>query len=94
MSGYKNYQQFDLKGHVGVTEVKKVIFMENATSPTCFVGFLTKLGQNNQRACGYKNYQQFDLKGHVGVTGVKNVNHVKNMKTAPIQNLMVSSCRQ
>ena len=24
VSGYKSYQQFDLKGHVGVTEVKKV----------------------------------------------------------------------
>ena len=23
-SGYKSYQQFDLKGHVGVTGVKKV----------------------------------------------------------------------
>ena len=25
VSRYKSYQQFDLKGHVGVTEVKKVI---------------------------------------------------------------------
>ena len=25
VSGYKSYQQFDLKGHVGVTGVKKVI---------------------------------------------------------------------
>ena len=24
VSGYKSYQQFDLKGHVGVTGVKKV----------------------------------------------------------------------
>ena len=36
---YKSYQQFDLKGHVGVTGVKKVIFTENATPPTCFIGF-------------------------------------------------------
>ena len=25
VNGYKSYQQFDLKGHVGVTGVKKVI---------------------------------------------------------------------
>ena len=30
MSGYKSYQQFDLKGHVEVTEVKKVIYFQNA----------------------------------------------------------------
>ena len=39
VSGYKSYQQFDLKGHVGVTGVKKVIFTENASPPTCFIGF-------------------------------------------------------
>ena len=39
VSGYKSYQQFDLKGHVGVTGVKKVIFTENATPPTCLIGF-------------------------------------------------------
>ena len=39
VSGYKSYQQFDLKGHVGVTGVKKVIFTENATPPTRFIGF-------------------------------------------------------
>ena len=36
---YKNYQKFDLKGHVRVTEVKKVILKENATPPTWFIGF-------------------------------------------------------
>ena len=30
MSGYKSYQQFDLKGHVEVTGVKKVIYFQNA----------------------------------------------------------------
>ena len=54
----------------------------------------TKLGQNDQWVSGYKSYQQFDLKGHVGVTGVKKVNHVKNMKTALISKLIMSSCRQ
>ena len=54
----------------------------------------TKLGQNDQWVSGYKIYQQFDLKGHVGVTGVKKVNHVKNMKTALISKLIMSSCRQ
>ena len=39
VTNYKSYQQFDLKGHVGVTGVKKVIFTENATPPTCFIGF-------------------------------------------------------
>ena len=41
-----------------------------------------------------QKYQQFDLKGHVGVTVVKKVNHVKNMKTALISKLIMSSCRQ
>ena len=54
----------------------------------------TKLSQNDQWVSGYKSYQQFDLKGHVGVTGVKKVNHVKNMKTALISKLIMSSCRQ
>ena len=29
VSGYKSYQQFDLKGHVGVTGVKKVNLVKN-----------------------------------------------------------------
>ena len=29
VSGYKSYQQFDLKGHVGVIEVKKVNHVKN-----------------------------------------------------------------
>ena len=73
VSRYKTYQQFDLKGHVVVTEVKKVILTENATPLTWFIGFLRNLGQNNQQASGYKSYQQFDPKGHVGVTVVKKV---------------------
>ena len=28
-SGYKSYQQFDLKGHVGVTGVKKLNHVKN-----------------------------------------------------------------
>ena len=32
--------------------------------------------------------------GSFGVTGVKKVNHVKNMKTAPISKLIMSSCKQ
>ena len=32
--------------------------------------------------------------GSFGVTGVKKVNHIKNMKTAPIKKLIMSSCRQ
>ena len=39
----QNYQQFDLKGQIGVTGVKKVIFTENATPPTCFIGFWRNL---------------------------------------------------
>ena len=39
VSGYKSYQQFDLKGHVGVTGVKNVICTENATPPTRFIRF-------------------------------------------------------
>ena len=54
----------------------------------------TKLSHNDQWVSGYKSYQQFDLKGHVGVTGVKKVNHVKNMKTALISKLRMSSYRQ
>ena len=39
LTNYKSYQQFDLKGHVGVTGVKKVIFTENATPPTGLLDF-------------------------------------------------------
>ena len=39
VSGYKSYALFDLKGHVRVTGVKKVIFTKNASPPTCFIGF-------------------------------------------------------
>ena len=59
-----------LRGHTGV---KKVIFMENASPPTCFYWILTKLGQKHQWVSGYKRYALFDLKGHVEVTGVKKV---------------------
>ena len=34
------------------------------------------------------------FRDHLGVTEVKNVNQVKNMKTAPIQNLIMSFCKQ
>ena len=43
VSGYKSYALFDLKGHVRVTGVKKVIFTENASPPTCFIGFQRNL---------------------------------------------------
>ena len=43
VSGYKSYALFDLKGHVRVTGVKKVIFTENASPPTCFIGFWRNL---------------------------------------------------
>ena len=39
VSRYKSYQQFDLKGHVGVTEVKKVILKKNATP----LGYILRL---------------------------------------------------
>ena len=51
----------------------------------------TKLGQKHVWVYGYKTYGS---KNSFGVTGVKNVNNMKNMKTAPIQNLIMSSCRQ
>ena len=40
VNGYKSYQQFDDKGHVGVTGVKNVLkffFTENATPSTCYM---------------------------------------------------------
>ena len=43
VSGYKSYALFDLKGHVRVTGVKKIIFTENASPPTCFIGFWRNL---------------------------------------------------
>ena len=39
VSGYKGYQQFDLKGHVGVTGVKKVKKLKNASPPTDYVAW-------------------------------------------------------
>ena len=84
VSGYKSYALFDLKGHVGVTGVKNVIFYRKCYSSFMFYWIFTTLDQNDQWISGYKMYQQFDLKGHVEVTGVKKVNQVKNIKTAPI----------
>ena len=76
VSGYKSYQQFDLKGHVGVTGVKKVIFTENATPRTHLHSRGTKLMViNNQWVQSSTKVitLQFDLWGHFKVTGVKKV---------------------
>ena len=65
-----------------------------ASSSTCLIGCLPNLVRS---MCGCKATKLMGLKihpGSYGVTGVKNVNHVKNMKTAPIQNLIMPSCRQ
>ena len=65
-----------------------------ASSSTCLIGCLPNLVRS---MCGCMATKLMGLKihpGSYGVTGVKNVNHVKNMKTAPIQNLTMSSCRQ
>ena len=65
-----------------------------ASSSTCLIGWLPNLVRS---MCGCMAAKLMGLKihpGSYGVTGVKNVNHVKNMKTAQIQNLIMSSCRQ
>ena len=65
-----------------------------ASSSTCLIGCLPNLVRS---MCGCMATKLMGLKihpGSYGVTEVKNVNHVKNMKTAPIQNLIMSSCRQ
>ena len=82
VTNYKSYQQFDLKGHVGVTGVKKVIFYGKCYSSYMLYWILKKLGEKHQWMSGYKSYQQFDLKGHVEVTGVKIVIYFQN---APIE---------
>ena len=82
--------------HIGVKGQNVSYFQNflNATLPTYYIARSCNLGQNDKWVSGYKKYQQFDLKGHVGVTEVKKVNHVKNMKTALISKLIMSSCRQ
>ena len=73
VTNYKSYQQFDLKGHVGVTGVKKVIFTEKML---LLLHALLDFDENWSEASVGKwlqSYQQFDLKGHVEVTGVKKV---------------------
>ena len=63
VGGYKSYQQFDLKGHVGVTGVKnvlKICFSGKCYSSYMLHWILMKLGQNDQWVSGYKYYQQFD----------------------------------
>ena len=61
-SGYKSYQQFDLKGHVGVTEVKKAILKENATPPTWFIGFWRNLVRITSRQVATKVINSLTLK--------------------------------
>ena len=48
VSGYKSYALFDLKGHVGVTGVKNVIFYRNCYSSFMFYWIFTTLDQNDQ----------------------------------------------
>ena len=65
-----------------------------ASSSTCFIACLPNLVRS---MCGCMATKLMGLKihpGSYGVTRVKNVNHVKNMKTVPIQNLIMPSCRQ
>ena len=65
-----------------------------ASSSTCLIGCLPNLIRS---MCGCMATKLLGLKihpGSYGVTRVKNVNHVKNMKTAPIQNLIMPSYRQ
>ena len=65
-----------------------------ASSSTCLIGCLPNLVRS---MCGCMATKLMGLKihpGSYGVTRVKNVNHVKNMKTAPIQNLIMPSSRQ
>ena len=81
VTNYKSYQQFDLKGHVGVTGVKKVIFTENATPPTHYIAgardscILTILTSSTKIIT-----LQISL-GSFGVTGVKKEGQItKNLK--------------
>ena len=65
-----------------------------ASSSTCLIGCLPNLVRS---MCGCMATKLMGLQihpGSYGVTRVKNVNHVKNMKTVPIQNLIMPSCRQ
>ena len=65
-----------------------------ASSSTCLIGCLPNLVRS---MCGCMATKRMGLKihpGSYGVTRVKNVNHMKNIKTAPIQNLIMPSCRQ
>ena len=62
VSRYKSYQQFDLKGHVRVTEVKKVILKENATPSTWFIGFWRNLVRITSRQVATKVINSLTLK--------------------------------
>ena len=64
-----------------------------ASSSTCLIGYLPNLVRS---IYGRMATKLMGLKIHLRsfkVTGVKNVNHGKNLKTAPIQNLIMSSCK-
>ena len=74
VKGYKSYQQFDLKGQIGVTgvkNVKKSCFYGNATPPTCYIagsrdsGILTSLRPFTKLIDSNLDFGSF------GVTGVK-----------------------
>ena len=87
---FMSHDQIRVKGHVGVTGVKKVIFTKNATSPTdyrvwscdsCTCISLTP----STKVMGLKIHP-----GSFGVTGVKKVIFTKNA-TSPT-NYRVWSC--
>ena len=69
--GYKSYQQFDLKGHVGVTGVKKVIFTKNVSSHLYYVA-----GSHNSCILisivfSIKVINHRSIRGHLGHRGQK-----------------------
>ena len=72
---YKSYTRFDLKGHVGVTGVKKVIFTRKVSTP---LGYMVWLWDSwtwsslrpSTKVIILKNYP-----GSFGVTGVKTLKY-------------------
>ena len=74
VKGYKSYQQFDLKGQVGVTgvkNVKKIVFTENATFPTCHIAGSRESGKLTSLRPFTKLIDSNLDFGSFGVTAVK-----------------------
>ena len=92
VSGYKSYQQLDLKGHVGVTGVKKVIFTKNVSTHLHYVAGSRDSCILISFVLSTKVINHRSIRGHLGSQGSKNevkLQTISNDKSNSVNVLML-----